>query len=254
MKGFMNHCGGRHITREELGKLTNPVPMTETHYPIRHDYFLKEVQNALENAGYKIVHEEFSLQRFLSKKDGKLTQDNMFGLMELRNCNNHEDMAKLVGLRNSSTMQFRANMGCGNRVFVCDNLSFSANIVVGRRHTKNIFKDLPKMLSGAITELNKQFEENEKRVEAYKAHSLDRLTAHDIIMVAMRAGAIPPSMLKPWVNTFYNPTHDAFKNRDCWSLYNAFTEVAKKWSYPTMQDRTHLLTKVMDKMVLADAA
>ena len=72
-------------------------------------------------------------------------------------------------------------------------------------------KDLPKLLAGAIETLNKQFEENEKRVEAYKDTSLSRIQVHDIVMLAMRAGAIPPSMLKPWVNTFYNPTHDAFK-------------------------------------------
>lgn len=248
MKGLMNHCGGRHTTRDELAKFTDPQPMSQTHVPIRHDYFVNEVENSLDAAGYKVVNEELSIQRFVNKKEGKLTQDNLFGIMEISNSDDHEDVGRIVGLRNSSTMQFRAQLGCGNRVFVCDNLSFSAEVVVGRRHTVHIKRDLPKLLAGAIETLNKQFAENERRVEVYKDTSLSRIQVHDIVMLAMRYGAIPPSLLRPWVSLYYNPTHDEFKGKNLWALQNGFTEVAKRWPFATMQERTRSAIKVMDRV------
>jgi hypothetical protein len=252
MKQLMNHCGATAVQRENLSDLGEPKPMSVTHCPISHEYFVSEVEAAMGDAGYEIKDREFSLQRRLDKKTGEMTCDNLFGLMELQNCDNHEDIGKIVGLRNSSTMHFKAQLGVGGRVFVCDNLCFSADVVVGRRHTQHIKRDLPKLLNGAIFSIKKEFIKNELRVDIYKDTNLDRQEVHDIAMVSMRAGAIPASALKPWINTYHNPTHEEFRRQDCWALQNAFTEVAKKWPFRLMQERTQKLVKVIDRMINID--
>ena len=249
MKSIINHCGATAVDRDSLSMLDEPKPMSQTHCPIRHDYFVNEVETAMGDAGYTIKAQEYSLQRRWDRKTSELSCDNLFGMMELQNCKGHEDIGRIVGLRNSSTMHFRAQLGCGGRVFVCDNLCFSAEVVVGRRHTIHIKRDLPKLLTGAMFEVNKEFLRNEMRVDIYKDTPLDRTELHDIAMVAMRAGAIPPSTLRPWIKTYNNPQHEEFRRKDCWALQNAFTEVAKKWPFRIMQERTQKLIKVIDAMI-----
>jgi hypothetical protein len=66
-----------------------------------------------------------------------VTQDSMryFGLISLRSSyTGYEDT---VGLRNSHDRSFPVGIGFGSRVFGCDDMAFSADTVIKRRHTVN---------------------------------------------------------------------------------------------------------------------
>ena len=60
-----------------------------------------------------------------------------FGLLEVANCQQTEDYAYVLGLRNSHDKRFPAGLAVGASVFVCDNLSFSGEIKIGRKHTRH---------------------------------------------------------------------------------------------------------------------
>ena len=49
------------------------------------------------------------------------------------------------------------------------------------------------------------------------------------IIGAAEAGAIPSCDILPVFNEYQNPTHEEFTDPNIWNLYNAFTEVAKKY-------------------------
>src|SRR5262249_51585397 len=66
-----------------------------------------------------------------------------FGLMEVRNGSNADDFGLVVGLRNSHDKSFPAALALGSRVFVCDNLAFSGEVKLSRKHTTYIWRDLP---------------------------------------------------------------------------------------------------------------
>jgi hypothetical protein len=246
---LLNHCGAQSVTIEDMMDMDDPRPMSLTHVPIRHDAFTTMVRGRLGEAGYNIKSEEYSLHRIIDRHKSRVTTDNLFGVMEITNCNNHKEVGRLVGIRNSSTMHFKAQLGCGNRVFVCDNLSFSANIVVGRRHTIHILRDLPEIITQAVDKMNAEFVKSEERIEAYKSFRLDQKDVHDIMMKSLDKEAIPSSLLRVWINTYRNPSNEDFRREDCWALQNSFTEVAKRWNFPVMQDRTNKLINVMDKFV-----
>ena len=53
--------------------------------------------------------------------------------------------------------------------------------------------------------------------------------------------------MSAWVNEYRNPSHEEFRVGTAWGLQNAFTEVAKKWNFATMQNRTEGLIQVMDE-------
>ena len=246
-KTFINHCGAEVITLDELREQPNPEPLTETHFPIRHDLLIDTAKEALLPNGYEIVHEEYSLRKGACEKGKGKGYDDMFGIMEFKSTTS--DHSQLCGIRNSSTMNFLAQIGAGERVFVCDNLCFSAQIVVGRKHTRFIERDLPKLMGKAIGELGAQFAYAEQRVEIYKESPLSRSEVHDIMMETMRAGGCPTSKLKPWLAEYDNPTHKEFERRDAWGLKNAFTEVAKGFGFEAMQKRTGILTGLLDQAV-----
>lgn len=249
MKGLMNHCGASHVEIDDLRKLKDPKQRSSTHVPIRHDYFVDLAKGVLDAAGYKIDREEYALHRVFGKN--KMTTDNLFGVLELTSSIN-SGMSRLVGIRNSSSMHFKAQFGCGNRVFVCDNLCFSAEIVVGRRHTLHILRDLPELMKDAVEGMNREFIKSEKRVDVYKGTPLPAYCVHDIAMLAMDAGAMPSSLLKTWMEVYRNPQHEEFRREDCWGLQNAFTEVAKRWNFPVMQERTQKLITVIDRAIDID--
>ena len=47
MSKLLNHCGAEEISIDGLRALDNPVPYTDTHYPIRHDAFIELAKDTL---------------------------------------------------------------------------------------------------------------------------------------------------------------------------------------------------------------
>lgn len=63
------------------------------------------------------------------------------------------DSRYVVGLRNSNRMKFRAGWLIAEAPFVCDNLAFCGSAQVHRKHTKNIYRDLPILMHEKLAEL-----------------------------------------------------------------------------------------------------
>jgi len=59
----------------------------------------------------------------------------------------------VLGIRNSNNMRFPAGLALGVAPFVCDNLCFSGEVVISRRHTTNVISDLTKMISTSMDDL-----------------------------------------------------------------------------------------------------
>ena len=239
---FINHCGAESVTLDELRSLPEPTPLSPTHFPIRHDKLVSTVKNQLIPAGYDIVREEYSLRQ----RDG---HDDMFGIFEF--ASQDKTVSNVAAIRNSGSMHFLAQIGCGERVFVCDNMSFSAQIVVGRKHTRHIERDLPRLAGQAIAKLSAEFDTSAKRLEVYRECELSRAEVHDVMMrsMSMRSHGCPASQLKTWLDEYDHPRHDEFAGSSAWSVKNAFTEVAKRWNFAQVQSRTAVLTGILDQVV-----
>ena len=61
-----------------------------------------------------------------------------------------DDYGLVIGLRNSHDKSFPASIALGSGVFVCDNLAFSAEVTIARRHTRFIERDLPRVVHTAV--------------------------------------------------------------------------------------------------------
>jgi len=246
MKNIMAHSGGIKVdSLADFASLKDPKPMGPKHYPTRHDWSFNEVIEGLVPQGWRIAWEQYVLHQ-----DQDKNIDNAFMLLGIGSTDMQgNDYERIIGARNSGTQHFSFQVGAGNRVFVCDNLAFSAEFVVGRKHTKNIMRDVPILMGSAMADISDAFMSQDRRIDLYKGIGLDRKDQHNIMMECVRRGAVPPSQLKHWIGEVDSPAHEEFSDDSAWSFQNSFTELAKRWNFPVMQHRTQVLTGVMDRVL-----
>lgn len=233
------HAGAHQVDRDEIAKVVTPAS-TNTFTPIPHSTLITTVQQALEAGGQRIVREAFGLWG----KQG----ERLFGVLEVRNGQNHEDYATLVGITNSHDKSIAAKLGLGSRVFVCDNQAFSAEFSISRLHTKFIMRDLPGLVAKATKMLHDARGYQDLRIAAYKDYAISDKDAHDIVIRALLARAINVQRVDDVVGQWYKPNHEEFGPRTAWSLFNGFTE-ALKGSGADLPTRTVKLHGLMDQVV-----
>ena len=120
------HCGAREVTRAELDCVEAP-PATDTWFPVKHATVIDTVGNALTAAGFQIRGTKFAL----SRGDARL-----FSTVDLATpLSTGVNLA--VGIRNSTDKSLPLGFCAGSRVVVCDNLAFSAELMVQSRHTRH---------------------------------------------------------------------------------------------------------------------
>lgn len=237
----MLHCGAHAVTREQVIETKTPSP-TDSWFPIAHNTLISRVEEALTTLNMRVVESAHALT-----KEG----NRYFGLLRVANCQKTaEDYAYVLGLRNAHDKSFTASLAVGASVFVCDNLSFSGEITIARKHTRFIEQDLPKLTGNAVGMLASKWTVMNDRIAQYKQAMLADSVVHDFIIRAVDIGACTlqqiPNILKEW----RTPSHPEFAaEKSAWRLFNAFTETAKETSLALLPQRTIRLHGLMDSQV-----
>jgi hypothetical protein len=147
--------------------------------------------------------------------------------LEIGNGSNHPDYSRVLGIRNSHDKRFPAGLVLGNQVLVCDNLSFSGEIKVARKHTSRILWDLPHLIDDAVARLQSSWHEHDRRIEQYQHCALRDPVVHDLTIHALDRGVICGSQVPKVLQEYREPRHDSFRPRTLWSWFNAVTETLK---------------------------
>lgn len=288
---------GNQIDRELLTFVHTPDPVG-THFPIDHNMFLDLIEKALTDSGFVIHDNEVVVSRNFPKleeiqavrdSDGANFAEGIgqraFGGLAITS----EDLVgterQLVcGWRNSHDKSFKSAICIGSRMMVCSNLCFSSERVIGRKHTKNIERDLPAVISKIIHGLVAEWSNMETRIKAYKLVRLNRETAADLVMKLVEHKAIAPTKahrvfdlwLKPelaakgmihtdaFIDDQDNYDEDAFKAAvsskehelqaafgcgvGLWGLYNALTETLKGSDFSKHAARTMAAQSLFDTL------
>ena len=214
------HCGANHVTREEVLGAKTPDP-TDTHFPIPHGTLIRLMEDKLPDYGLEIKQEAHGM-----REDGS----NYFGMFQVAGGDGaslNSDFSLVIGLRNSHIKKFAAGLCCGAGVFVCDNLSFSGEAEIGRKHTRYIMNDLPLRMSNCMARLMNARNTQEERIAAYKQYEVSNKEADHLVCEAYRADAIKKTNIADVLEQWRTPAHPEFKDRNAWSLFNGFTEVYK---------------------------
>jgi len=125
-RGMLLHCGAEIVSRTKLFDVPTP-PGTRTWFPLSHRTILREVETQLESTGFTILEETHALSHGGAR---------YFGVMSVTLPNRAEaDFGWIVGIRNSHDMTYPAGLVAGTKVIVCDNLCFSGEVRISRKHT-----------------------------------------------------------------------------------------------------------------------
>jgi hypothetical protein len=238
MANLLLHCGAQLADPILVAACPTPEP-TETWQPIPHARLLGLTIDTLQQSGMEIVNQAHALAR---------GGDRYFGLLEIRGGRPVDDYGMVVGLRNSHDQRFPAGLVFGHAVFVCDNLAFFGEVVIARKHTQHIQRDLPQLLNRAVGELDSLRYQQDERIAAYKRTTLERRDAHHLLIEAMRSDVLPPTRLPVAVKEFDRPSHEEFwqDGPTAWRLFNAVTEAIKGRSLASLPRRTQALHGLLD--------
>lgn len=236
--GLILHAGAEAANLRDVANVITPDAEAGWH-PVSHLSIVEQVKASLTERHMTVASEAYALFKGGAR---------MFGVLELVNGQNADDYALTVGIRNSHDKSFAAGAALGSRVFVCDNLAFSGEITFARKHTINILRDLPQLISASIGRLIDLRGWQDKRIAAYKTFDLTDAMAHDIIVRSLDRRVIGPIKMVDVLKEWRTPSYPDFEPRTAWSLFNAFTEVAKTGPARELPRRTQALHGLMDEV------
>lgn len=211
------HCGARAAERQQIREVPTPSP-TESWTPLPHMEFIHQVESTIRGNGLTVGTQAHSLSHNGMR---------YFGLMEIMKRQNDLDYCWVLGLRNSHDKTFPAGIVAGSAVFCCDNLAFSGEVKLARKHTRFILRDLPRLAQAAVGKLMERWHHQDQRIVSYKLTDLDDRTAHDLVVRALDVGVCPNRLIPLVLHEWRMPRYREFQPRNVWSLFNAFTETLK---------------------------
>jgi len=181
-----------------------------------------------------------------------------FGVFDVKGADWAVDSGNEVGLsvgwRNSMNKTLPASIAVGSRVFVCDNLCLSGELIIKRRHTLNIMADLPNMIAGALDKIegyaNRQFAFYERLrdikvtddeavaviAQACKASGKSFLARKNVLNIMDAYDHEIASDAERAAGIEYN--RDQHGHGTAWSLLNAGTAFAKNTTNRNFVDAT----------------
>lgn len=236
------HRGAHEVSIDQL-RLAPMPQATRSYVPVGHYDLLEQVRTSLMGVGFRIQEETHGMV-----PDGS----RYFGLMQIATGSFNGTAVErtgyglTVGIRNSHDKKFPASLAVGSRVFVCDNLAFSAEVTISRRHTVNIHRDLPNLIQNAVGRIGKMRVRQEERFLAYQQTPIEDKEADHFIIQAMRNRVIPVTYIQDVVKEWYEPSHPEFDQSNLWRLFNAFTEVNKEVEPTALLKRTMALHGMCD--------
>ena len=252
------HRGARHVDREAITKVEPPEANGRWN-PVPFEMLLTQVEGEMKKR-----------EMLVRKSSQALSHDNnrMFAIMDLHPLGQEiaEDINNAgqnisLGLRSSYDKSFSARLGLGSRVWICDNLAFTADIVFSRKNTTHIIDELPQMVSDAFDQLPGLIYSQEQMQAHWKNTNITDKDAHDAMIRIIKAkkpngkpmGILPPSQMPKVIKYYEEPEYNGGLDEDktVWTLFNAYTSHYKNAFRKTpasAADRSMKLTKMFQNI------
>ena len=209
------HRGTSLVSRLELAALPPPQPRSRTHRCVPHVEVVAEILDELARRNLSVAKETYSLSP---------SGDRFFGVLDTTDELMPDGMGVAIGIRNSHDQSLALGICAGTRVFVCDNLAFSGEVIRYRRHTSRI--STVEVVRGAVEQVLEATHREARWLENLKARELNDGVAKSLLIDSLRRGACTAPQLKRIVRSYF--TRESDPSRTAWRLYNSFTDVFKE--------------------------
>ena len=192
------------------------------------------LENVADSMGLALEEPQFGLAR-----EGQ----RMFGVYKVRGKNHFDgDVELILGVRNAFDGSISAGICFGSKVIVCQNMVFTGyageNGTAGgafHRHvtkvkTPSLVPRLRDKITGALEQVDTFINVQNRFYSHLRDTEIDDNRASNVIIEAARCNVIPKKDILDISNEWLTPQHEDFRDRNAWSLYNAFTEYGKAWT------------------------
>lgn len=226
-----------------------PAQGPETWRPFPHHQYVDMIEQAFARHGF--TNSEPIHYRAPSRHNGKIKDLpehgrflSLYGIAhpELPNISG---MSWEVGAVNSYDMSKSIQLGLGNRVAVCSNgMMMGASHAFKRKHTVGInreredhFEMIYSLVDTAVRGLSREAEKHSERIQSFQQLGCEDSDARWVIMEAAKEGVIGAAQTMKVLKHWEEPEHPEFKERNAWSLLNAFTSNDRGRNIMTQGDR-----------------
>lgn len=217
---IMHTPGGKFATWEDLKAVAVPQE-TDTYKPLP---YTNLVEMTREIASARLTNFSLHKETFgLNKTGGQ-----MFGVLRYAN-QKDPDLQLAIGMRTSYDKTLATAMCMGGSIFICDNLAFSANIHIFRKHTGYLMlNDLETMIVRAVYAASSDYQKIQIDRDLLMQVQIDDRDAHHMLMVlGFREKVLSPNQFEPAYLNWERPPHEEFEPRTMWSLYNSVNQALK---------------------------
>ena len=232
------HKGAHEVSLTDLQSIDLPDE-TESYKPVSHydlaTNLVKVAQDLLNGFTYSKSH--YGLAR-----DG----NQLFGIHVFQN--GSDEMGLSIGFRNSYDKSMSVGIAIGASVFVCDNLAFTGEVTILRKHTLNVWQDLEEMMVTSIYRSRNNFNRIVEDAEGMKYAYLSNDNAFRLLGFLYGKGVLMPRQLPVVKREWINPSSKEFSNNSLWSFYNCCTEALKS-SPPSRIMEKHIKLHELIKQV-----
>jgi hypothetical protein len=223
---LVTHSGAHKATFEELEALPEPKKLGSVHNPIPHALLVRALRVEAQERGYDVSREQFALG---------MEGSALFGVMDLMPAGvvDVTDRGMSLGFRNSTNATLAIKVVAGTRVFVCDNLALSGDLIaVLRRNTLNL--DLEEALKVGFEKFLQHASALDIHVARLQAAAITDMAAKAKVFDIFAARIVPVHLFDDVEAAYFRPTDEMLdcQPRTEWGLHNAFTRAIKKLSAP----------------------
>jgi len=227
MEEMIVHRGGELVTREQLDFIQVPEA-TDSYIPVPH-YHLADKLLTISNdilRDYTLIGENYAIAR---------QGNQMFAVLKFKR--EESDIGLSIAFRNSYDRSMSLGIAIGATVFVCDNLALEGDIVVMRKHTKNVWNELEDLSISTLYKAGKNFEQIVADTALLKDRRLKDDEAFRWMGVLFGHGIVSPRQITVLKEEWLHPCHTEFEERNMWSFFNATTESLKSCPPITIMEK-----------------
>lgn len=216
---LMTHAGGEVLEYGDLIDLPTPAA-TSTFSPISHYNFTSLIRDTaakvLEPQGY-----EFSDLKLSTDRDHM----RLFGVFTFTK-HTYKDTKLAIGFRQALDKSMAAACALGGAVTVCDNLMFSGQEVIFRKHVGDVFLALKEKIIMTLFDVDGVWSGIQEDKEKMTSQRFDDDIAYAHFGRAYGHGLLNGTQLKTCIEEWDKPSFD-HGPPTLWKWYNSVTQVYK---------------------------
>lgn len=210
------------VTIDELMAVPLPERDGRVWKGIQHGQLAKTILSTADKMGLNVLEHSWLLSKTSTAMWGEIVVEPPVGL---------KDASLAIGVRHGNMSEFSLSFAVGAKVTVCSNGMFIGSFKARKRHSHSL--DMEDFVDTSLSRWQEETITVPQYIESWKNVDLTTPEVSEILFTSEEKEVIPLRYLPKVLEQWKYPPHAEFRDRNAWSLYNAYTEVAKQMPIST---------------------